>query len=135
MKIVPPENMDNLHQELRALGGRVVFTHGIFDLLHPKLIDSLRAARAKGEHLVVGLYSDSSAATVYGKSRPFMMLSERMEVVAALEMVSYVTWFDGDAPDSITAGLRPDHVLESAEDLSEINNIVANIIRLPDPSL
>ena len=135
MKIVPPENIDKLHQELRDLGGRVVFTHGIFDLLHPKLIGSLRAARAQGEHLIVGLYSDTSAANVYGKSRPYMMLSERLEVVAALEMVSYVTWFDEDAPESIIAKLQPDRVLNSTEDSSEIDKIVANIIRLPDPSL
>lgn len=77
---------------------RVVFTNGCFDLIHPGHVRYLRAAKKLGDILVVALNSDASVRRLKGPSRPLVPEQDRCEVMAALEMVDYVTIFDQDTP-------------------------------------
>ena len=102
--------------------GRVVFTNGCFDLLHPGHVRYLERASRLGDLLVVALNSDESVRKIKGPSRPLNRLADRMEVVAALESVSYVTWFGAADPLTLILSLRP-HVLVKGGDW-EIDQIV-----------
>lgn len=95
-------------RDAHAGGKRVVFTSGIFDLLHPGHIRRLIAARARGDALIVGVLSDRSARAVKGPGRPVMPERERAEIVAALAMVDAVVI--DDAPDGLIRRLGPDEV-------------------------
>ena len=78
--------------------GRVVFTNGVFDLLHPGHVDVLIGARTRGDVLVVGLNSDASVKRLKGADRPVRSEGERAYVLAALEAVDAVTLFEQDTP-------------------------------------
>ncbi len=79
-------------------GERVVFTNGVFDLLHPGHIELLEFARSQGDILVVGINDDASVRRLKGEKRPIFPLAERMEVLAALACVDYVVPFSEDTP-------------------------------------
>jgi len=98
-----------------AVPGRVVFTNGIFDLLHPGHIDLLTAARALGDSLIVGVNSDASARRLKGPERPIRSEIERAYVLAALEAVDAVTLFDQDTPLELVLALRPDVLVKGGD--------------------
>jgi rfaE bifunctional protein nucleotidyltransferase chain/domain len=77
---------------------RMVFTNGVFDLLHPGHIELLQFARGQGDFLVVGVNDDASVRRLKGEKRPIFPLAERMEILAALECVDYVVPFSQDTP-------------------------------------
>lgn len=95
--------------------GRVVFTNGVFDLLHPGHIDVLSGARARGDALVVGLNSDASVRRLKGPDRPVRVESERAYVLAALEAVDVVTVFEEDTPLELVRHLRPDVIVKGGD--------------------
>jgi rfaE bifunctional protein nucleotidyltransferase chain/domain len=100
----------------RRGGERVVFTNGVFDLLHPGHVRYLRAARRLGDVLVVGLNSDGSARRLgKGPRRPLVGERDRAEVLAALEMVDYVTIFDDDTPYAVIRALQPDVLVKGGD--------------------
>ena len=93
----------------RLAGRTIVFTNGCFDLIHAGHVRYLREARALGDRLVVGLNTDSSVRRLgKGADRPIVPERERTEVVAALEMVDFVTLFDEDTPLELIRALAPD---------------------------
>jgi rfaE bifunctional protein nucleotidyltransferase chain/domain len=92
----------------RARGRRVALTNGCFDLLHVGHVRLLAEARGLGDVLVVALNSDASVRATKGPGRPLVPLSERMELVAALRGVDYVTSFEEPTAGSLLARLRPD---------------------------
>jgi D-beta-D-heptose 7-phosphate kinase/D-beta-D-heptose 1-phosphate adenosyltransferase len=92
------EDRRELGRELARLGRRVVFTNGVFDLLHPGHVELLEHARSLGERLVVGINDDGSVRRLKGEKRPIFPLAERMEVLAALECVDFVVPFAEDTP-------------------------------------
>jgi D-beta-D-heptose 7-phosphate kinase/D-beta-D-heptose 1-phosphate adenosyltransferase len=94
---------------------RVVFTNGVFDLLHPGHLRYLRQARALGDVLVVGVNSDRSVRAIKGRGRPIMPESERAEILDALDCVDAVVIFDEDTPHEVIAGLRPDVLVKGAD--------------------
>lgn len=98
-----------------ALPGRVVFTNGVFDLLHPGHVDVLRHARACGDHLVVGLNTDASVRRLKGPERPVRREEARAYVLAALEMVDAVALFDEDTPRDLIIALQPDVVVKGGD--------------------
>ena len=100
---------------LRARGGRVVFTNGCFDLLHPGHVRYLNAARALGDALVVGLNSDASVRRLKGSERPILACHERAEVLAGLAAVDHIVVFDDDTPRALVAALRPDVLVKGAD--------------------
>lgn len=112
----------------RAQQGRVVFTNGVFDLLHPGHVDVLLGARRRGEALVVGLNSDASVRRLKGPERPIRTTEERAYVLAALGMVDVVAVFDQDTPYELIAHLRPD-VLVKGGDYTEATIVGAPEVR------
>jgi rfaE bifunctional protein nucleotidyltransferase chain/domain len=98
------------------MSGPVVFTNGVFDLLHPGHIDVLLGARAEGAHLVVGLNSDSSVRRLgKGPERPVRNEADRAYVLAALEMVDAVVVFDQDTPLELVRALEPDVIVKGGD--------------------
>ncbi len=94
---------------LPALARPLVFTNGVFDLLHRGHVTYLARARALGAALVVALNGDASARRLgKGPERPLNPLADRMALIAALESVDAVTWFDEDTPEALIGRLRPD---------------------------
>jgi len=93
----------------------VVFTNGCFDLLHPGHVASLRAARAQGDLLVVGVNSDSSVCELKGSGRPVIPASARAEILRELRSVDYVVIFEGSTPIDLIWELRPDVYVKGAD--------------------
>jgi rfaE bifunctional protein nucleotidyltransferase chain/domain len=104
-----------LVSRLRAEGRSVVFTNGVYDLLHPGHVRYLQAARALGDALIVGVNSDRSVRTNKGPSRPINPETERAEVIAALECVDAAIVFDQDTPHEIISRLQPDVLVKGAD--------------------
>lgn len=102
-------------ERLRDEGKRLVFTNGCFDLMHAGHATYLQFARAQGDVLLVGLNSDASVRRNKGKSRPIVDERNRARMMAALECVDAVTWFDEDEPKELIGELKPD-VLVKSED-------------------
>lgn len=96
-------------------GRRVVFTNGVFDLIHPGHVRYLRAARAEGDALVVAVNSDRSVRACKGPSRPITPEHERAEILSALACVDAVVIFDEDTPDQIVRRLQPDVLVKGAD--------------------
>ena len=99
----------------QASGHRVVFTNGVFDLLHPGHVRYLQQARALGDALVVAINSDRSVRTNKGADRPITPEHERAEVLAALECVNAVTVFDEETPYNVIGDLQPDVLVKGAD--------------------
>ena len=99
----------------RSAGGPVVFTNGVFDLLHPGHVDVLLAARGLGDALVVGLNSDSSVRRLKGPTRPVRREQERAVVLAALECVDAVVLFGEDTPLELIRALHPDVLVKGGD--------------------
>jgi D-glycero-beta-D-manno-heptose 1-phosphate adenylyltransferase len=96
--------------------GPVVFTNGVFDLLHPGHVDVLEGARAEGAHLVVGVNSDASVRRLgKGPERPVRSERERAYVLAALAAVDCVVVFDEDTPAELVAALQPDVLVKGGD--------------------
>jgi rfaE bifunctional protein nucleotidyltransferase chain/domain len=111
-----------------SVRGRVVFTNGVFDLLHPGHVDVLLGARRRGEALVVGVNSDESVRRLKGPERPIRSAPERCYVLAALEAVDAVVVFDEDTPRELINALRPD-VLVKGGDYTESTIVGAREVR------
>lgn len=101
--------------QLRADGKKVVFTNGVFDLLHPGHVRYLQAARAEGDALIVGINSDRSTRAIKGPDRPVVPEEERAEVLAALASVDGVVIFDEETPHEIISLLQPDILVKGAD--------------------
>ena len=99
----------------RAAGKRVVFTNGVFDLLHPGHVRYLQAAAREGDVLIVGINSDRSAYINKGTIRPVVTERDRTEVLAALACVDAVVIFDEPTPADIIARIRPDVLVKGAD--------------------
>jgi rfaE bifunctional protein nucleotidyltransferase chain/domain len=100
----------------RSRGRVIVFTNGVFDVIHPGHVRYLRDARALGDLLIVGVNSDRSVkALAKAPDRPIISESDRAEVLAALASVDAVVIFDEDTPDAIIAALQPDILVKGAD--------------------
>jgi D-glycero-beta-D-manno-heptose 1-phosphate adenylyltransferase len=99
----------------RAANRRVVFTNGVFDLLHPGHIRYLAAARALGDVLIVGVNSDRSVRANKDSGRPITPEGERAEILAALSCVDAVVVFDEDTPQEVIAAIQPDVLVKGAD--------------------
>jgi len=99
----------------RGAGRRIVFTNGVFDLLHPGHIRYLREARTLGDVLIVGLNSDGSVSRNKGPTRPITPEAERAELLASLASVDAVVVFDEDTPAAIIQLVQPDVLVKGAD--------------------
>jgi rfaE bifunctional protein nucleotidyltransferase chain/domain len=100
---------------LRAAGQTLVFTNGVFDLLHVGHVRYLAAARALGDALVVAINSDRTVRELKGADRPLVNELERAEVLAALRDVTYVHIFDDISPRALIAALLPDVLVKGGD--------------------
>jgi D-beta-D-heptose 7-phosphate kinase/D-beta-D-heptose 1-phosphate adenosyltransferase len=96
-------------------GGTVVFTNGVFDLLHPGHVSYLQQARTLGNMLIVGVNSDRSVRANKGPARPVTPQHERAEIVLALGCVDAVVVFDEDTPHAVITHLQPDILVKGAD--------------------
>jgi len=111
-EVVDPRSLEWLAQLARPL----VFTNGVFDILHRGHVTYLAQARAMGASLLVALNGDASAARLgKGAGRPLNPLADRLAVVAALAAVSAVTWFEEDTPDALIVACRPDVLVKGGD--------------------
>jgi D-beta-D-heptose 7-phosphate kinase/D-beta-D-heptose 1-phosphate adenosyltransferase len=111
-----------------AQAGRVVFTNGVFDLLHRGHIDLLLGARRRGDALVVGVNDDASVRRLKGDARPIRTAADRCYVLAALAMVDAVVVFGEDTPLALIEALAPD-VLVKGGDYTEATIVGAPFVR------
>ena len=107
--------LDRFARDARAAGRRIVFTNGVFDILHPGHLRYLQAARAHGDLLIVGLNSDASVRNNKGLGRPVNPQEERAEVLAALTCVDAVSIFDDETPADIIRRVQPDVLVKGAD--------------------
>lgn len=117
-------------QELQALriGKKVVFTNGVFDILHAGHVDYLEKARSLGDYLVVALNTDETVRQLKGDTRPVNQLEDRMKVIAALRCVDCVVSFSEQTPEAMILEIRPDvHV--KGGDYTEESLPEAKIVR------
>jgi D-glycero-beta-D-manno-heptose 1-phosphate adenylyltransferase len=113
--VLTAKELARVVQSARLAGRRIVFTNGVFDLLHPGHLRYLQAARRHGDMLIVGLNSDASVRRNKGPGRPINPEAERAEVLAALECVDAVSIFDDDTPAEIIARVQPDVLVKGAD--------------------
>lgn len=99
----------------RPRDGRLVFTNGCFDLLHPGHVAYLDEARRLGDALVVGVNTDASVRRLKGPSRPLVAQADRALVLAALAAVDAVSLFDEDTPLELVRALRPDVLVKGGD--------------------
>jgi D-beta-D-heptose 7-phosphate kinase/D-beta-D-heptose 1-phosphate adenosyltransferase len=114
-RVVGLSDAQRLVADLKREGKRVVFTNGVFDLLHPGHLRYLTAARAEGDALIVGVNSDRSVRSNKGPTRPVTPEAERAEILAALEPVDAVVVFDEETPADIVRALQPDVLVKGAD--------------------
>jgi rfaE bifunctional protein nucleotidyltransferase chain/domain len=121
-KILSLEKLLGVRQGLRADGKRVVFTNGVFDLLHVGHVRYLAAARNLSDALVVAINSDRAVRQLKGDNRPIVNENERAEILAALRAVTYVTIFDDVSPRLLITKLLPDVLVKGGDyELDEIH--------------
>jgi rfaE bifunctional protein nucleotidyltransferase chain/domain len=113
--MVDAEGLSAFVRSARAAGKRIVFTNGVFDILHPGHVRYLQAARAYGDVLIVGLNSDASVRRNKGPARPINPEAERAEVLEALACVDAVSVFDEDTPADIICRVQPDVLVKGAD--------------------
>jgi len=114
-RVLDDPGLEAFVREQRAAGRRIVFTNGVFDILHPGHLRYLQAARGHGDLLIVGLNSDASVRRNKGPLRPINPENERGEVLAALECVDAVSIFDEETPADIIRRVQPDVLVKGAD--------------------
>lgn len=102
-------------EELGRQGKRVVFTNGVFDILHPGHVRYLATARSHGDALIVAVNSDRSVRAIKGPTRPVNTEADRAEVITALACVDAAVVFDEDTPLDIISAIRPDVLVKGAD--------------------
>lgn len=112
----------------QSVRGSVVFTNGVFDLIHRGHVDVINEARREGSALVVGINSDASVRRLKGEERPVCAAPERAYVLAALEAVDAVVVFDQDTPLELVELLQPDVIVKGG-DYSPDTIVGADVVR------
>jgi rfaE bifunctional protein nucleotidyltransferase chain/domain len=137
-KILSKDELLAERARLREAGQKLVFTNGVFDILHVGHVRYLEQARSLGDALVVAINSDASVRELKGAGRPLINEHERAEILAALRAVSYVSVFDGVSPRSLIAELLPDvlvkggdYSLDEIHGREEVESAGGRVVSLP----
>jgi rfaE bifunctional protein nucleotidyltransferase chain/domain len=133
-KILPASVLARLLARQKARGKRIVFTNGVYDLMHAGHVTLLAKAKRLGDILVLGLNTDASIRRLKGPQRPVASQQDRALVVAALEPIDYVTFFAEDTPYELIQRLKPD-ILVKGRDYAAGRivgrNLVKRVVRIP----
>ena len=137
-KILTRDELLIERQRLRDSGRKLVFTNGVFDLLHVGHVRYLQQAHELGDTLLVAVNSDASVRELKGDTRPLMSEDDRAEILASLAAVDYVTIFDDVSPRSLIAELLPDvlvkggdYSLDQIHGREEVEAAGGRVVRLP----
>ena len=137
-KILSRDDLQTERQRLREAGRKLVFTNGVFDILHVGHVRYLQQARELGDALVVAVNSDASVRQLKGDARPLMNENDRAEILASLAAVDYVTIFDDISPRSLIAELLPDvlvkggdYALDQIHGREEVEAAGGRVVSLP----
>ncbi|RKX24637.1 MAG: D-glycero-beta-D-manno-heptose 1-phosphate adenylyltransferase [Candidatus Zixiibacteriota bacterium] len=119
--LIPRKQVASLGRRLRRQGNKIVFTNGVFDILHLGHVSYLARARSFGDVLVVGLNSDKSVRRLKGAGRPLQKQRDRAEILLALRTVDYVVIFSEDTPQKLIEQIQPNVLVKGADyQVSEI---------------
>lgn len=118
-KLVNPEHLGSLAERLRNEGFSIATLNGSFDMMHAGHLFIIHEAAMQGDKLIVGLNSDASIKKYKSPTRPIISLEHRLEMIAALEFVDYVTWFDETDPREFLSQIKPDVHVNGSEYGSE----------------
>jgi rfaE bifunctional protein nucleotidyltransferase chain/domain len=119
--LITRRNLPSLVRRLRRQRKRIVFTNGVFDVLHRGHVDYLAKARSFGDVLIVGLNNDRSVRRLKGPTRPVQRQADRAAILLALRSVDFVVLFGEETPDKLIQEVRPDVLVKGADyRLSEI---------------
>lgn len=137
-KILTRDELLSERARLRDAGKSLAFTNGVFDILHIGHVRYLTQARALGDALVVAINSDASARELKGAARPLTTENDRAEILAALEVVDYVTIFEELSPRSLITKLLPDvlvkggdYALDQIHGREEVEAAGGRVVSLP----
>ncbi len=137
-KLVPQDILPSLVKNLRKNGKRVVFTNGVFDVIHPGHINYLSLCKETGDYLIIGLNSDASVKRNKGDKRPVNDLASRIDMIASLDSVDYITVFDENDPSNLIRIIKPDiHIKDdhyTVEQIIEYDDVIKNggkVVQLP----
>jgi len=119
---VSPKQLAQQLRKLRTQKKKIVFTNGVFDILHRGHVDYLNKAKSWGDVLVVGMNNDSSVKRIKGPKRPIQNQSDRAAIVASLKSVDFVVYFSESTPDELIRFVQPDVLVKGAD--YKLNEIV-----------
>ncbi len=114
-KIIGINDFLPLREELKREGKKLVFSNGCFDILHMGHVDYLEKARSLGDHLVLGLNTDESVSRLKGSTRPVQDQKSRARIMASLEFVDHVIFFDQDTPLELISAILPDVLVKGKD--------------------
>lgn len=114
-KLVEPKQLETFVGEIRATGKTIATLNGSFDLMHAGHLYIIHEAKRQADVLFVAMNSDASIRAYKGPNRPIISLGHRLEMMAALEFVDFVTWFEETDPCAILKKIRPDVHVNGAE--------------------
>jgi rfaE bifunctional protein nucleotidyltransferase chain/domain len=133
-KYYSPPALARILAALRRRGKRIVFTNGVYDLIHAGHVALLEKAARLGDALVLGINSDASVRRLKGPKRPIAAQTDRVRVLSALEPVSYVALFNEDTPYELIKALKPDILVKGGDYSSEQivgRDLVKKVVRIP----
>lgn len=120
-KLIPRKDIAALCDRLRRQHKKIVFTNGVFDIIHMGHVHYLSKAKALGDVLIIGLNTDASVRKFKGPRRPINRQADRAGVLSALEMVDYIVYFSEERPDKLIHQVKPDALVKGADyKISEI---------------
>jgi D-glycero-beta-D-manno-heptose 1-phosphate adenylyltransferase len=120
-KILKRSELSTILKKHKKNNDKIVFTNGVFDILHRGHVEYLATAKKLGDILIVGLNSDASVRRLKGKGRPVQKQNDRAIILLALEAVDYVVFFGEDTPDKLIKEVKPDILVKGADyKISEI---------------
>ncbi len=114
-RIVSLQELIAIRKQLKKEGKKVVFTNGCFDLIHRGHVEYLKQSKERSDVLIVGLNTDDSVRRLKGKGRPILPLEDRASVLAALEVVDYVSVFGEDTPLQMIKKILPDILVKGGD--------------------
>ena len=109
------DELKKIRQKLKTENKKVVFTNGVFDLIHSGHVDYLVKAKQMGNVLIVGMNTDASVKRIKGDKRPILKEDERAFIISNLKPVDYVVLFDEDTPEKLINEIVPDVLVKGAD--------------------